>query len=95
MTEKPVRYPLSFSPHNLRGGLFVEINFFNVHPNLKKAFFIAFNLDSKFASCPVTATDITRVGFILTITDVEEIAVVLLVEGEVRVTRILPLAVNI
>ena len=95
MTEKPVRYPLSFSPHNLRGELFVEINFFNVHPNLKKAFSIAFNLDSKFASCPVTATDITRVGFILTITDVEEIAVVLLVEGEVRVTRILPLAVNI
>ena len=57
------------------------------------AFFIAFNLVSKFASCPVPATDIAGAGFILTIPDAEEIAVAVIVEGEVRVTRILLLAV--
>ena len=59
------------------------------------AFFIAFNLVSKFASCPVPATDIAGAGFILTIPDAEEIAVAVIVEGEVRVTRILLLAVVI
>ena len=57
------------------------------------AFFIAFNLVSKFASCPLAATDIVGAGFILTIPDAEAIAVVVIVEGEVRVTRILLLAV--
>ena len=56
-------------------------------------FSIAFNLVSKFASCPVATTDIAGAGFILTIPDAEEIAVVVIVEGEVRVTRILLLAV--
>ena len=57
------------------------------------AFSIAFNLVSKFASCPVAATDIAGAGFILTIPDAEAIAVVVIVEGEVRVTRTLLLAV--
>ena len=72
--------------------MLVEMNFFNVLPNLKMAFSIAFNLASKFASCPVAATDIAGAGFILTIPDAEAIAVVVIVEGEVRVTRILLLA---
>ena len=49
-------------------GLFVEVNFPKVLPNLKMAFSIAFSLVSKFASCPVAATDIAGAGFILTIT---------------------------
>ena len=57
------------------------------------AFSIAFNLVSKFTSCPVAVTDIAGAGFILTIPDAEEIAVVVIVEGEVRVARILLLAV--
>ena len=56
---------------------------------------ISFNLVSKFASCPVAPTDITGVGFILTVPDGEEVAVVVIVEGEVRVTRLLLLAVVI
>ena len=40
------------------------------------AFSIAFNLVSKFVSCHVAATDIAGAGFILTIPDAEEIAVV-------------------
>ena len=59
------------------------------------AFSIAFNIISKFTSCPVAVTDIAGAGFVLTITDAEEIAVVVIVEGEVRVTRILLLAVVI
>ena len=59
------------------------------------AFSIAFNLVSKFASGPVPATDIAGAGFILTIPGAAEIAVVVMVEGEVRVTRILLLAVVI
>ena len=93
MTEKSVRYPLSFSPRDLTGGLFVEMNFSNVLPNLKMAFSMAFNLVSKFVSCHVAATDIAGARFILTIPDAEEIAVVMVVEGEVKVTRILLLAV--
>ena len=57
------------------------------------AFSIALNLVSKFASCPIAATHVAGVGFILTIPDAEEIAVVVIVEREVRVTRILLLAV--
>ena len=58
------------------------------------AFSIAFNLVSKFASCPLAATDIVGAGYILTIPDAEAIAVVVIVdEGEVRVTRTLLLAV--
>ena len=48
-----------------------------------------------FASCPVAATDIAGAGFILTIPDAEDIVVVVIVEGEVRVPRILLLAVVI
>ena len=71
------------------------MNFSNVLPNFQKAFSIAFNLVSKFAFCPVAVTDIAGAGFILTIPDAEEIAVVIIVEGEVRVTRILLLVVVI
>ena len=56
-------------------------------------FSLAFNLVLKFASSPVPSTDIAGAGFILTIPDAEEIAVAVIVEGEVRVTRILLLAV--
>ena len=66
LTEKTVRYPLSFSPRDLPEGLFVEMSFSNVLPNLKMTFFIAFNLVAKFASCPVATTDIAGAGFILT-----------------------------
>ena len=69
------------------------MNFSNVLPNLKIAFSIAVNLVSKLASCPLVATDIVGPGYILTIPDAEAIAVVVIVEGEVRVTRILLLAV--
>ena len=58
-------------------------------------FSIAFNLVSKFASYHVAATDMAGAGFILTRSDTQEIAVVMLVEGKVRVTRILLLAVVI
>ena len=37
----------------------------------------------------LAATDIAGAGFILTIPDAEEMVVVVIVEGEVRVTRIL------
>ena len=57
------------------------------------AFSIAFNLVSKFASCPVAAADIAGAEFILTLRDAEEIATIVIVEGEVRVARILLLAV--
>ena len=57
------------------------------------AFSIAFNLVSKFASCPVAAADIAGAGFILTLRDAEEIATIVIVEGEVRVARMLLLAV--
>ena len=59
------------------------------------AFSIAFNLVSKFASCPVAATNIVGAWFMLTIPDAEEVAVVVIVEGgEVRVTKIFLLAVE-
>ena len=57
------------------------------------AFSITFNLVSKFASCPVAAADIAGAGFIITLRDAEEIATIVIVEGEVRVARILLLAV--
>ena len=57
------------------------------------SFSIAFNLVSKFASCPVAAADIAGAEFILTLRDAEEIATIVIVEGEVRVARILLLAV--
>ena len=57
------------------------------------AFSIAFNLVSKFASCPVAAADIAGAEFILTLRDAEEIATIVIVEGEVRVARMLLLAV--
>ena len=56
-------------------------------------FSIAFNLVPKFSSCPVAAADIAGAGFLLTIPDAEAIAVVVIVEGEVRVTIILLVAV--
>ena len=76
------------------------MNFSNVPPrpllpNLKTTFSIEFNLALKFASCPVAATDIAGTGFILTIPDAEEIAVLVVVEGEVRVARVLLLVVVI
>ena len=57
------------------------MNFSNVLPNLKMTLFIAFNLVSKFSSCPVAATDIAGAGLILTIPGAEEIAVAVAVEG--------------
>ena len=71
------------------------MNFCKVFANLKIAFSIAFNLVSKFASCLVAATDLAGAGFTLTTPDAEEIAVVVIVEGEVGVTRVLLLAVVI
>ena len=71
------------------------MNFSNVLPNLKIVFSIAFNRVSKFASGPVAVTDIAGAGFILTTPDAEERAVQMIVEEEVRVTRILLLAVII
>ena len=62
---------------------------------MKIAFSKAFNLVSKFASSLVADTDLAGAGFTLTIPDAEEIAVVVIVEGEVRVTRVLLLAVVI
>ena len=59
------------------------------------AFSISFNLVSKFASCPVAATNIAGALFMLTIPDAEEVAVVVTVEGgEVRVTKKFLLAVE-
>ena len=75
--------------------LLFEMNFSNVLPNLKIVFSIAFNRVSKFASGPVAVTDIAGAGFILTTPDVEERAVQMIIEEEVRVTRILLLAVII
>ena len=49
----------------------------------------------KLASCPVAATDIGGAGFILTILDAEEMNVVVIVEKDVRVTRVLLLNVVI
>ena len=89
MTEKSVRYPLSFFPLDLPEVLVVEMNFPKVLPSLKIAFSIAFNLVLKSASYPVVATDIAGAGFMLTITDAEEIAVVVIVKEELRVTRVL------
>ena len=89
MIEKSVRYPLSFSARDLPKGLFVEMNFSKVLANLKMAFSIAFNLLSKLGSCAVAAANIARAGFILIILDAEEIAAVVLVEEEVRVTKML------
>ena len=65
------------------------MNFSNALPNLRIAFSVVFNLVSKLASSPVAATHIARAEFILTISDAEEITIVVIVEGEIRVTRIL------
>ena len=75
--------------------LLFEMNFSNVLPNLKIVFSMAFNIVSKFASGPVAVTDIAGAGFILTTPDAEERAAQMIVEEEVRVTRILLLAVII
>ena len=56
---------------------------------------ITFSLVSKLRSCPVAATDIVLRRFILTIPDVEEIAVAVIAEEEVRVTSVLRLSVVI
>lgn len=56
---------------------------------------ITFSLVSKLRFCPVAATDIVQRQFILTIPDVEEIAVAVIAEEEVRVTRVLQLSVVI
>ena len=47
------------------------------------------------SSCYVTETDIARVGFILTMHDAKDVAVFVIVEEQVRVTRVLLLAVFI
>ena len=49
------------------------------------AFSIAFSLVSKFASCPVAATDIARAGFTLTILVPKEITVAVIVEEQIGV----------
>ena len=69
------------------------MNISKVLPNLKMAFSIAFNLVSKFASCHIAATDIAGAEFILTIPDSVEIGIVVIVEGEISVTRVFLLAV--
>ena len=85
LTEKSVRYSLSFSPRDLPEEMFAEMNFSKVLPNLKMVFSIVFNLVSKLRSCSVAAAEIARAGFIFTISDAEEIAVVVIVEKKVRV----------
>ena len=65
------------------------MNFSNVLPNLKISFSIGFNLVSKLTSCPVAGTHVAGAGFILIIPDAEEITIVVIVEGEVRVTKTL------
>ena len=65
------------------------MNFSKLLPNLQIGFSIAFKLISKLASCAVAATGIAGVGFVLTIPYAEEIAVVVIVEKKVRVTRVL------
>ena len=57
------------------------------------AFSTTFNLVSKCSSGPVT--DTAGAGFTPTIPDAKEITVVVIVEGEVRVTRTLLLSVVI
>ena len=57
------------------------------------AFSIASNLVTKFASCPVAAIDIAGAGFKLIIIEAEEIAVVVIVEREVKVTRIVVIGI--
>ena len=54
---------------------------------------IAFSLVSKLRSCAVAATALVLRPFILTTLDAEEIAVVVIAEEEVRVTRVLRLTV--
>ena len=80
---------------DLPEGLFLEMNFSKLLSNLKMAFAVAFNLVSKLASCLVAATVIVGAEFIFNIPDTEEIVVVVIVEEEVRVTRVLLLAVVI
>ena len=46
------------------------------------AFSIVFSLVSKFASCPVAATDIAGAGFTLTILVPKEITVAVIVEEQ-------------
>ena len=58
------------------------MNFPKVLPNLKMAFSIVFSLVSKFASCPVAATDIAGAGFTLTILVRKEITVAVIVEEQ-------------
>ena len=89
---KSARYPLSFSPCGLPDRFLDEMNFCKVLSNLKIDFLIIFNLVSKFASCYVAATHIPGGGFMLTLPDAEEIAVVVIIEGEIKVTRVLLLA---
>lgn len=69
------------------------MNFSNVLPKLKMAFSTTFNLVSKCSSGPVT--DTAGAGFTPTIPDAKEITVVVILEEEVRVARVLPLTVLI
>ena len=94
LTVKSVRYPLSFSFHDLPKGLFAELNFSKELPNLKITFSVATNLVSRLRSRPVTPTDIAGAGFILTIPDAEEIAVVVIIVEGVRVTKVLLLVIR-
>ena len=71
------------------------MNFSKVLYYLKLAFSIAFNIVSKFASCPVASKDIPGAGSILTIPEAEGISVVVIVVAKVRVARLLLLAVVI
>ena len=70
------------------------MNFPEVTHNLKITFFIVFSLVSKLVST-AAATDLAGAGFVLTVHNGEEIAVAVIVEEEVRVKRVLQLAVVI
>ena len=84
--------PHLIGPCGLPDRFLDEMNFCKVLSNLKIDFLIVFNLVSKFASCYVAATHIPGAGFMLTLPDAEEIAVVVIIEREVKVTRVLLLA---
>lgn len=92
--EKLVRYRQSISSRDFPEILFIEMNFSEVTHNLKIPFFIVFNLVSKLVST-TAANRFSWSGFILTVHNGEEIAVAVIVEKEVRVKRVLQLAVVI
>ena len=93
LNEKSVWYPLRFSPRELPEGLFAEKNFSKVLPKLKVVTSTAFNLVLRLKSCSENVTDTPEAGFILSIPEAEDVAVVVIVKKEVRVRRVLLLTV--